>query len=260
MLLPLVWRTYFLQGIYSFTEADIPDLTGKVAIVTGANTGLGFETARALAEHGATVVLGCRNQERCQAAADRINEVCKVGGSAIPASLDLSDPKSVAVFATIVKENHDKVDYLINNGGIMTVPESRNDAGIEMTLATNHIGHYLLTGHLIDLLKKAKGRIVNHSSSASADFMYKVFHMFEPSDSQVPWSGINMTGYSHMYVKLFQLTVSHMLFQLARCVVCMRWPHIMAIVVPDIPDVTVSDYEGHRRPFVHFLKHAHVDM
>jgi len=187
-----------LKGSAAFSEDDIPDLTGKVAIVTGSNTGLGFETARALAEHGATVLLGCRNHQRCTDAAARINEKCKAGGSAgsaaVPAVLDLSDAKSVEGFAHKVKASFQRLDFLVNNAAVMNIPEARNDAGIEMTLATNHIGHFLLTGHLIDLLKKAKGRVVNHSSSASASFIYKIFHRsFESSDSLVPWSDVNMS-------------------------------------------------------------------
>lgn len=191
VLIPLAWRTYKLQGVSAFTEDDIPNLDGKVAIVTGANTGMGFETARALAEHGATVLLGCRDKKKCQAAADRINEKRK-GSASCPATLDLSDAQSIEAFAESVKK-YKKIDFLVNNGAVMNIPEARNGAGIEMTLATNHIGHYLLTGHLLALLKNAKGRIVNHSSSASADFVYKLFHGFESSDSAMPWSGVNMS-------------------------------------------------------------------
>merc|ERR1719158_1253694 len=91
----------------------------------------------------------------------------------VPAVLDLSDANSVEAFAYSVKQSFEKLDFLVNNAAVMFVPEARNDAGIEMHLATNHIGHYLLTGHLLDPLKKAEGRVVNHASSVAADFVYK---------------------------------------------------------------------------------------
>eukprot|EP00928_Gymnodinium_smaydae_P071157 TRINITY_DN54822_c0_g1_i1.p1 TRINITY_DN54822_c0_g1~~TRINITY_DN54822_c0_g1_i1.p1 ORF type:complete len:354 (+),score=37.21 TRINITY_DN54822_c0_g1_i1:68-1129(+) len=194
VLVPLLWRTYMLKGFTEFTENDIPNLSGKVAIVTGANTGLGFETARALAEHGATVLLGCRTDEKCRDAANRINEKCKAlgsdGSAIVPAALDLSDANSVASFANSIKASYEKLDFLVNNAAVMNVPEGRNAQGFEMQLATNHLGHFLLTGYLLGLLKRAKGRVVNHSSSMSADFIYKIFHYM---DSEKPWSGVNMS-------------------------------------------------------------------
>lgn len=197
VLLPLAYRTYMLRGFIAFSEDDIPDLNGKVAIVTGANTGLGFETARAFAEHGATVLLGCRDQSRCIDAANRINEKCTASGSGgsaiIPATLDLSSAASVEGFATSVKASYQKLDFLVNNAAVMAIPEAQNDVGIEMQFATNHIGHFLLTGHLLGLLGKAKGRVINHSSGASTSFAYKLFHAMEPSDSPVPSSGVNMS-------------------------------------------------------------------
>ena len=149
-----------------WTPADMPDQAGKVAIVTGANIGLGYYTALELARKGATVVMACRNQAKAQAAlADLQREV--PGAKAEVMALDLADLGSVKAFVAAFKAKHAKLDLLINNAGVMALPLCRTAQGFEMQIGTNHFGHFALTGQLLDLLLATPGsRIVNTSSLA----------------------------------------------------------------------------------------------
>ena len=147
-----------------WTEADIPDLTGRTAIVTGANTGLGLETARALAEHGATVVLAVRNLEKGQAALASIRARRKDARVSLHA-LDLSSLESVRRAAGELAAAHERIDLLVNNAGVMYTPKSRTADGFELQLGTNHFGHFAFTGLLLARLLATPGaRIVNVSS------------------------------------------------------------------------------------------------
>jgi NAD(P)-dependent dehydrogenase (short-subunit alcohol dehydrogenase family) len=151
----------------SWTAADIADLTGRVAIVTGANSGLGFETTKALAAHGATVVMACRDMSRCQAAAEEIGR--SVGPERLePEQLDLSDLESVREFAARLVGRYDSIDLLVNNAGVMAPPERlETKQGFELQLGTNHLGHFALTGLLLGQLLSAPGsRVVTVSSFA----------------------------------------------------------------------------------------------
>lgn len=147
--------------------ADIPNLTGRVAVVTGANGGLGFESAKALAQHGATVVMACRDAARCAAAACEIEDAGHSGRLEC-AVLNLADLESVREFAAGFADNHDGLDILVNNGGVMAPPERLTTAqGFELQLGTNHLGHYALTGRLmLQLLQKPGSRVVTVSSFA----------------------------------------------------------------------------------------------
>lgn len=147
-----------------WTAADIPDQSGRVAVITGANTGLGYETAAALAAHGAHVVLAVRNLEKGKEAAARI-------GSATPGAdvslqeLDLTSLESVRAAAAQLRSNHDRIDLLINNAGVMYTPKSKTRDGFEMQFGTNHLGHFALTGLLLDRLLPVEGsRVVTVSS------------------------------------------------------------------------------------------------
>lgn len=165
MMLYRFWMLGFTLS--SWDEGDIQDLTGKIAIVTGANMGLGFETARQMAEHGAKVVLGCRSMAKCEDAKSRILKG-KASAEVMAMLLDLSEPESVEKFVEEFKGKFSSLDYLINNAGIMGTHFGRNSKGWENQIATNHLGHFILTGRLMDLLKKSKGRVVNHSSAYAA--------------------------------------------------------------------------------------------
>jgi len=134
-----------------WTAADIPDQTGRTIVVTGANSGLGERTAAALAAHGATVVLACRNTDKGAAAAARMT------GDVSVRELDLADLASVRRFA----EQTGEVDVLVNNAGIMAVPRGRTADGFELQIGTNFLGHFALTGLL---LPRLVDRVVTVSS------------------------------------------------------------------------------------------------
>jgi NAD(P)-dependent dehydrogenase (short-subunit alcohol dehydrogenase family) len=140
-----------------WTAADIPDQTGRTFIVTGANSGLGLETARQLAAKGADVIMTARSEAKGRAA------VASIGGSNLDLRLlDLSDLDSVRAFA----EGVEHVDVLVNNAGIMMPPRSLTKQGFELQFGTNHLGHFALTGLLFDRLRKGQdARIVTVSSS-----------------------------------------------------------------------------------------------
>jgi NAD(P)-dependent dehydrogenase (short-subunit alcohol dehydrogenase family) len=147
-----------------WTTADIPDQTGRVAVITGANTGLGYETALALAEHGAHVVLAVRNVDKGKDAAARITAASPRADVALQ-ELDLTSLDSVRAAAEQVRADHDRIDLLINNAGVMYTPKSNTKDGFELQFGTNHLGHFALTGLLLDrLLPIAGSRIVTVSS------------------------------------------------------------------------------------------------
>lgn len=144
----------------AWTTADIPDQTGRVAVITGANTGLGFETAKALAARGAHVVLAVRNTEKGKQAADRIS------GTVSVQELDLTSLDSIRAAATQLRADHPKIDLLINNAGVMTTPQGVTKDGFELQFGTNHLGHFALTGLLLDAILDVDGaRIVTVSSN-----------------------------------------------------------------------------------------------
>jgi NAD(P)-dependent dehydrogenase (short-subunit alcohol dehydrogenase family) len=149
-----------------WTSQDIPDQTGRVAIVTGANSGIGLETARELARGGARVVLACRSQAR----ADEAIEDIRAG---LPDAqvefecLDLADLEQLPAFVAAFRERFDRLDLLINNAGVMVPPAGNTKQGFELQFGVNHLGHFALTGQLLDLLLRSRGaRVVNVSSTA----------------------------------------------------------------------------------------------
>lgn len=147
-----------------WNTTDIPDQTGRVAIVTGANTGLGLETAKALAAHGAHVVLAVRNTEKGKAAADAITAAHSNADITLQ-SLDLSSLESIRRASDELKSRYDKIDLLINNAGVMWTEKSTTADGFELQFGTNHLGHYAFTGLLLDHLLPVEGsRVVTVSS------------------------------------------------------------------------------------------------
>ncbi|HJL29391.1 MAG TPA: oxidoreductase [Polyangiaceae bacterium LLY-WYZ-15_(1-7)] len=149
-----------------WTHANIGDQSGKVAIVTGANSGIGYETAKALAEKGATVVLACRSAERGEGAVARIREAAPDADVRFMA-LDLADLEEVAAFADAFREAFDRLDLLINNAGVMMPPLTRTAQGFELQIGVNHLGHFALTGRLLELVLATPGaRVVTVSSIA----------------------------------------------------------------------------------------------
>jgi NAD(P)-dependent dehydrogenase (short-subunit alcohol dehydrogenase family) len=147
-----------------WSERDVPDQQGRVAIVTGANTGLGFETARILAAHRASVVLAVRDVEKGKRAAARIADTTP-GADINIVELDLSSLESVRAAATELRADHPRIDLLINNAGVMYPPRQTTRDGFELQFGTNHLGHFALTGLLLDrLLSTAGSRVVTVSS------------------------------------------------------------------------------------------------
>lgn len=149
-----------------WTAADIPDLTGKLAVVTGANSGIGLETARELARKGAHVILACRSQARGEEARqDILRDQPTASVEMLP--LDLADLSSVRAFAQTIHDRGRSLDILVNNAGVMAIPYRRTVDGFEMQLGTNHFGHFALTGLLLErILDAPAGRVVTVSSSA----------------------------------------------------------------------------------------------
>ncbi|SLF39365.1 Putative short-chain dehydrogenase/reductase [Mycobacteroides abscessus subsp. abscessus] len=147
-----------------WSTTDIPDQTGRIAIVTGANTGLGLGTAKALAAHGAHVVLAVRNAEKGKAAAEAITAAHSNADVTLQ-SLDLSSLESVRRASDELKGRYDKIDLLINNAGVMWTEKSSTADGFELQFGTNHLGHYALTGLLLERLLPVEGsRVVTVSS------------------------------------------------------------------------------------------------
>jgi NAD(P)-dependent dehydrogenase (short-subunit alcohol dehydrogenase family) len=144
----------------------MPDGRGKVAIVTGANSGIGYETARALVAKGGQVIMACRSMEKGQAALGEIRAEHPDGAVELM-ELDLADLSSVKRFAEEFLNSHDQLDLLINNAGVMMMPElSRTADGFEMQFDTNHLGHFALTGLLLETINNTpEARVVNISST-----------------------------------------------------------------------------------------------
>lgn len=149
-----------------WSESDIPDLTGRTYIVTGGNSGIGWEAARALAARGAEVVLACRNATKAEAAVSAIR--ARAAGAKVTAmSLDLASLRSVRAFAEAFTGAHARLDGLLNNAGLMAIPYARTEDGFEMQLGTNHLGHFALTALLFPTIARTgTARIVNVASHA----------------------------------------------------------------------------------------------
>lgn len=159
-----------------WTTADIPDQSGRLALITGANSGLGLETARALMARGATVLMACRSLERAEAARQKLGgeraqpAAGASPGELMPLALDLADLASVTQAAQEVTERWGRLDLLINNAGVMAPPRTLSAQGFELQLAVNHLGHFALTQQLLPLLEGRPGARVVHVSSGAAYF------------------------------------------------------------------------------------------
>ncbi|XP_066504473.1 retinol dehydrogenase 13 isoform X4 [Hoplias malabaricus] len=158
----LVLRRWKAGGVcHSTTHLD-----GKTVLITGANTGIGKETALDMAKRGARVILACRDLDKAHAAAEEIRKKSGNGNVTVK-KLDLASLRSVRNFAREIQEKEDRLDILINNAGIMMCPKWKTEDGFEMQFGVNHLGHFLLTNLLLDQLKRSTpSRIVNVSSRA----------------------------------------------------------------------------------------------
>jgi NAD(P)-dependent dehydrogenase (short-subunit alcohol dehydrogenase family) len=149
-----------------WSESDIPDQSGRVVVVTGANSGIGFEATRALAAKGARVVLACRDPERGSQAEQRIRAAAPQAQVRF-LSLDLGSLASIERFCQELTAAESKLDILCNNAGVMMPPLGRTADGFELQFGTNHLGHFALTGRLLDLLRRGENaRVVSVSSLA----------------------------------------------------------------------------------------------
>jgi len=178
---------------------DIPDLAGKVAVVTGGNGGLGLATSRHLAAHGATVIIGARNMAKAEAAQKSIESA--VPGAVVEISqLDLGSLASVAAFAREVRAAHPAIHMLLNNAGIMAVPEGKTVDGFETQFGTNYLGHFALTMHLIPALLAAGGaRVVTTSSIARLTAgKFDLANLQLNGNSYSPWTAYGISKRSDL--------------------------------------------------------------
>ncbi|XP_062335954.1 retinol dehydrogenase 12, like [Osmerus eperlanus] len=155
-----------LRNIFRRTWSSDARLDDKTVIITGANTGIGKETALDLAKRGARIIMACRDMEKAESA---LKEVVEGSGNknVVILKLDLSDTKSIKEFAEVINREESKLNILINNAGVMVCPYGKTADGFEMQIGVNHMGHFLLTYLLIDLIKRsAPSRIINVSSMA----------------------------------------------------------------------------------------------
>jgi NAD(P)-dependent dehydrogenase (short-subunit alcohol dehydrogenase family) len=144
----------------------MPDLTGRTAVVTGANSGLGFQTALGLGRRGAHVLMACRNPQKAREALDRLNAMAPESKAEL-VPLDLSSLASVEAAATEIGQQVERIDLLVNNAGVMAVGKGTTSDGFETQLGTNHLGHFALTGRLLPLLLRAETpRVVTIASLA----------------------------------------------------------------------------------------------
>jgi NAD(P)-dependent dehydrogenase (short-subunit alcohol dehydrogenase family) len=152
-----------------WTAGDMPTQAGRVAVVTGSSGGVGLATARGLAARGATVILACRDQPKAERAAGQIRATVPAASLQI-VPLDLASLASVRAAAAEISAAHPRLDLLINNAGVMLPPYQVTEDGFELTFATNHLGHFALTGLLLDTLAQTPGaRIVTVSSVGHHD-------------------------------------------------------------------------------------------
>lgn len=182
--------------------ADIPAQNGRVAVVTGANGGLGFETAKALAGKGAQVVMAARNQEKAAAARTEILAAHPTASLEI-VELDLGSLASVATAARQVLASHERIDLLVNNAGVMAMPERWTEDGFEMQFGVNHLGHWALTAHLLPALLRAESaRVVSVTSTA-----HHMGRAVDPKNPHLrgtyaPWKAYNQSKLANYHFAL----------------------------------------------------------
>lgn len=170
----------------NFSIDNYPSQKGKIAVITGANSGIGFETAKALASKGATVVLACRNLEKAEKAKRYILSYNK-DADVKPMKIDTSSLNEVEKFTKYFQNHFDHLDFLINNAGIMMSPYEETEDGFENQFATNYLGHFALTGHLMTLLLRTENSRVVSLSSLSykwADIQFSDLHFHEKYDKK----------------------------------------------------------------------------
>ena len=183
--------------------ATVPDLSGKLVVVTGANSGLGFGLSRRLSAAGADVIMAIRNRAKGEAAIDEIRKTVPDAKLSIK-SLDLSSLSSVAALGEELNGDGRPIDILINNAGVMTPPERDATAdGFELQFGSNHLGHFALTGHLLPLLRAANGARVVSLSSLAARQSGKIH--FDDPQFEKSYAAMAAYGQSKLAVLMFAL-------------------------------------------------------
>jgi NAD(P)-dependent dehydrogenase (short-subunit alcohol dehydrogenase family) len=195
----------------SWTADQMPDCSEKTVLITGANSGLGFEATKAFAKKGATVIMACRSTERGEQAAQEIAQQLPGGTGATlnVRQCDLASLESIEAFAEEVREAYDDLHILCNNAGVMAIPRSETEDDFEKQLGVNHLGHFALTGQLLDMLVGTDGetRIVTHSSGAhtTGEMNFDDLHR---EDSYSKWGAY---GQSKLANLLFAYELQHRL-------------------------------------------------
>ena len=184
----------------AWSEADIPDQSGHIALVTGANSGLGLETARALAQGGATVLLACRQRSRGEAVRQQLLPLARAGLEVI--DLDLADLASVAAAASQVQREFGRLDLLINYAGVMAPPRRLSRDGHELQFAVNHLGHFALTTALLPLLKQQSGARVVTVSSGAHYFGRIAFDDLQGERRYDPWTAYSQSKLANVMMAL----------------------------------------------------------
>jgi NAD(P)-dependent dehydrogenase (short-subunit alcohol dehydrogenase family) len=186
----------------------IPDQTGRIAVVTGANSGLGLITARELARHGALVVMACRNLDKGRAAQAEVAEAA-AGPKPELESLDLAALSSVRSFVQNITNSHDGLDLLINNAGVMAAPRRHTADGFELHFGTNHLGHFALTNLLLPLMEgRDDARVVTLSSNAHKTVRRIAFDNLNGDSRYFRW---NAYGQSKLANLMFALELDRRL-------------------------------------------------
>ncbi|WED22980.1 oxidoreductase [Vibrio sp. JC009] len=158
-------KTIVNSGFNTWSVDQLPDLTGKTYLITGGNAGLGFEAAKYLGAKGANLVLACRSLDKASLASSELKQM--IEGEVEILELDLSDLASVRRAAEEAHQRFQRLDGLINNAGIMQCPKQKTKDGFEMQVGTNHLGHFLFSGLMLDLVEAGNGRFVTLTSLAN---------------------------------------------------------------------------------------------
>jgi NAD(P)-dependent dehydrogenase (short-subunit alcohol dehydrogenase family) len=216
-----------------WTAADVPDQSDRVAIVTGANSGLGFDTAAVLAAKGAHVVLAVRNLDKGNEAAARIKEKSPTAVVSLQ-ELDLTSLDSVGKAAADLRAAHPRVDLLINNAGVMYVPtrETTKD-GFEMQFGTNHLGHFALTGQLLDNMLQVEGSRVVTVSSVGHRILARIH--FEDPQLERKYNRVEAYGQSKLANLLFT-------YELQRRLTANGTPTVALAAHPGFSDTELMRY------------------
>ena len=223
----------------TFDLMAVPTQSGRVAIVTGANTGLGYETALEFAKKEIKVVMACRNEKKATAAIERIHKVVPNAElEFIP--LDLMDLASVRTFAETYKKNHDRLDLLINNAGIMIPPLQKTKDDFESQMGVNYFSHFLLTGLLIELMNATEGaRVVTLSSKAHESGVID----FDNLNAALSYSKFTAYGQSKLACLLFTQELNRRL----------KAAHRTTISVAAHPGISSTDLGRHIPKIPYYL-------